>query len=107
MKTLKTLLVLIALVALAGLTGFTIHTYQEITKYQLHPWEVQMAQLYGNDWYTKHSWYSQTNRALYYELRMTQYRLMVADPTLVTPAPNWVGWRYLTNHDVTLAANAD
>lgn len=107
MKTLKTLLVLIALAALAGLAGITLNTSQDITGHQLHPWEAQMARVYGNDWCTKHFLYGQTNQALYYELRTTQYRLVVADPTISTPAPNWIGWRVLTNHHVTIAANAN
>jgi len=107
MKTLKAFLVLIALAALISLAAITIHTYQDITKHQLRPWEMQMARRYGNDWYAKHFWYGQTNKALYYELRTTQYRFMVTDPTLTTPAPNWIGWSHLTNHDVTIAANAN
>jgi hypothetical protein len=107
MKTLKTLLVLVALAALAGLAGITLNTYQDIARHQLHPWEVQMVQRYGDDWYTKHFWYGQTNKALFYELRTTQYRLVVADPTLTSPAPNWIGWRHLTNHTVTIAVNAN
>jgi hypothetical protein len=107
MKTLKTLLVLIALAALVSLGVVTLQTYQDINRHQLHPWELRMAQLYGTDWYGKHQWYAQTNEALYRELRMTQYRLMAADTTLTTPATNWIGWRFLTNHDVTIAANAD
>jgi hypothetical protein len=107
MKTMKTLLALIALAALISLTAVTIHSYRDISEHRLHPWEVQMAQLYGNDWYTKHCWYGRTNQTLYYELRTAQYLFMVADRSIPTPAPSWIGWRILTNNQVTVAANVN
>jgi hypothetical protein len=107
MKTLKACLVVLALAALIGMAGATIRTYQDIARHQLHPWEVQMARVYGKDWHSTHLWYARTNQTLYYQLRITQYRLMAADPTLTAPAPNWIGWQFLTNREVTIAASAN